>query len=240
MLPGQPWHVHDINRPKPPKVKVGPAGEPAAPPADAVVLFNGKDFSHWQQRGRGGERGKMVQPRWKLENGYMEIVGRTGDLVSNEKFGTAHYHVEWSTPQQPRWGQMRGNSGVLLMSRYEIQVLEAHENETYADGQAGAIYGQWPPLVNPARPLGQWQVYDIIFEAPKFEGEKLAEPAYVTVFFNGVPVHHRQKLIGRMTYRQVGTYAPHGPEEPLALQDHDVPVRYRNIWVRKLGTYDGK
>jgi hypothetical protein len=134
--------------------------------------------------------------------------------------------------------QWRGNSGVLLMSRYEIQVLDSYDNPTYADGQAGAIYGQYPPLVNASRKPGEWQTFDIVFEAPRFEGEKLVKPAYVTVFHNGVLMHHRQEIIGRMAHRQVGTYAPHGPEEPLMLQDHDTPVRYRNIWVRRLRGYD--
>ncbi len=241
MLPDQPWRVHDIKRPRPPKVVAPPMDKPVPAPSDAIVLFDGKDFSHWVQRGRGADRGKLVAPRWKLENGYTEIVGRTGDLVSKEKFGDAQYHVEWCVPPGiQRWGQWRANSGFLIMSRYEIQVLESFENETYADGQAGAIYGQWPPLVNPARKEGEWQSYDIIFQAPKWDGDKLLEPACVTVFFNGVLVHHHQKIIGRMAHRVVGTYAPHGPEEPLALQDHDVPVRYRNIWVRKLAGYDTK
>ena len=124
------------------------------------------------------------------------------------------------------------------MSRYEIQVLDSFNNLTYADGQAGAIYGQWPPLVNPARKQGEWNTYDIVFEAPVFENGALKKPAFITVFFNGIVVHNRKEIIGRMVYRQVGTYAPHDAEEPLLLQDHNHPVRYRNIWVRKLKGYD--
>lgn len=238
MLPDQPWRVHDINRPRPPKVVVPPAPDKPAPaPSDAVVLFDGKDLSQWVQ----SRRGRVSEPQWKVENGYVEIVPRTGDLVSKEEFGDAQYHIEWCVPADiDRWGQWRANSGILIMGRYEIQVLESFENETYADGQAGAIYGQWPPLVNPARKAGEWQSYDIVFQAPRWDGDKLIEPAYVTVFFNGVLVHHHQKIIGRMAHRRVGTYAPHGPEEPLALQDHQVRVRYRNIWVRKLLGYDRK
>ena len=134
--------------------------------------------------------------------------------------------------------QWRGNSGVLLMNNYEIQVLDSFNNITYADGQVGAIYGQYPPLVNPARQPGKWQVYDIFFEAPKFEGGKLVKPAYVTVMLNGVMLHHHQQIIGRMAHKVVGVYAPHGDEEPLALQNHDTKVRYRNIWVRRLKGYD--
>ncbi len=237
MLPGQPWRVHDIKRPHPRKVEAPAAcDKPVPPPSDAVVLFNGKDLTHWQQRTKTG---KMIEPTWKLKNGYMEVVGKSGDLISKEKFGNAQYHVEWMVPPDAKGaGQMLGNSGVIILSRYEIQVLESHDNVTYADGQAGAIYGQWPPLVNPARKQGEWNVYDIVFEAPKFEGQKLVEPAYVTVFFNNVLVHHRQRIIGHVAYRAVGTYSPHAPEEPLLLQDHDLPVRFRNVWVRRLTGYD--
>jgi hypothetical protein len=214
---------------------VTPAAQPGGPPSDAIVLFDGKDLSQWLQNFQGTVR----EPRWKVENGYMEIVGRTGTIFTKEKFGDCQLHIEWAAPAEIEGsGQWRGNSGVLLMNRYEIQVLDSFDNPTYADGQAGAIYGQWPPLVNASRKPGEWQSYDIVFEAPRFEGEKLIKPAYVTVFHNGVLVHHRQEIIGRMAHRVVGTYAPHGPEEPLALQDHDTPVRYRNIWIRRLGKYD--
>jgi len=237
MLPGQPWRVHDLKRPQPPLVT--PGARPGDPPSDAVVLFDGRDLSHWYNRPKGPEPGQMLPPRWKLENGYMEVVGGTGDLVSKEKFGDAQYHIEWAAPPRIEGsGQWRGNSGVLIMGRYEIQVLDNWENPTYADGMAGAIYGQWPPLVNPARRPGEWQVFDIVFEAPRFEGERLVKPAYATVFLNGVLVHHHQQIIGRMAHRRVGTYAPHAPEESLALQDHDTAVRYRNIWVRRLKGYD--
>lgn len=233
VLPGQKWRVHDIQRPRPRVVT--PAAQPGGPPSDAIVLFDGKDLSQWLQNFKGTVR----EPQWKVENGYMEIVGRTGTIFTKEKFGDCQLHIEWAAPAEIEGsGQWRGNSGVLLMNRYEIQVLDSFDNPTYADGQAGAIYGQWPPLVNASRKPGEWQSYDIVFEAPRFEGEKLVKPAYVTVFHNGVLVHHRQEIIGRMAHRVVGTYAPHGPEEPLALQDHDTPVRYRNIWIRRLGKYD--
>jgi hypothetical protein len=122
--------------------------------------------------------------------------------------------------------------------RYEIQVLESFENVTYADGQAASIYGQWPPLVNASRPEGEWNVYDIFFEAPRFEGDKLVKPACFTVIHNGVLMHHRQEVLGRAIHRRVATYAPHAPQEPLGLQDHGYPVRYRNIWIRRLTGYD--
>jgi cephalosporin-C deacetylase len=227
-LPGQPWHVHDPHRPYPRIVAPGVvAGQP---PSDAVVLFDGKDLSHWMTV----RDGKQGPPQWKLGPGWMEVTN-TGDLVSKEKFGDAQVHVEWAAPD-PATGsdQMRGNSGVIVMSRYEVQVLDNYNNPTYADGWAGAIYGQYPPLVTPLRRPGQWQTYDIVFEAPRFEGQKLVKPAYMTVFQNGVLIQNHRELIGRMVYRQVATYAPHAAEEPLMLQDHGCPVRYRNIWVRPL------
>jgi hypothetical protein len=235
VLPGQTWRVHDIARPAPPVVKPGGPQLPVAPPADAVVLFDGKDLSQWY----GLEKGKQVPGRWKVENGYMEVVGGTHTIYSKEKFGDAQIHVEWAAPAQAcGTSQWRGNSGVLVMGVYEIQVLDSVDNPSYADGIAGSIYGQWPPLVNASRPRGEWQSYDLIFEAPKFEGEKLVKPAYITVIHNGVVVHHHKEIVGRMAHRVVGTYKAHGAEEPLGLQDHDVPVRYRNIWVRRLQGYD--
>jgi len=154
VLPGQRWKVHDIERPRPPVVT--PGGRPGEAPSDAIVLFDGRDLSQWFQRGRGADRGKELPARWKVENGYMECVGRTGDLISREKFGDAQFHIEWSAPAEIDGdSQWRGNSGVVLMGRYEIQVLDSWDNPTYADGQAGAIYGQWPPMVNPCRKPGE-------------------------------------------------------------------------------------
>lgn len=237
VLPGQKWKVHDIDRPRP--AQVTPGEQYGQSPSDAVVLFDGKDLSKWIARGKGANRGKEVAPGWKVESGYMECTGGTGDLISKEKFGDAQYHIEWAAPAEiDGTSQWRGNSGVLIMSRYEIQVLDSWNNPTYADGQAGSIYAHWPPLVNPARKPGQWQSFDIAFEAPKFEGGKLVRPAFVTVFYNGVLVHYHKEIPGRMAHRVVGTYAPHEPEEPLMLQDHDTAVRYRNIWVRRLKGYD--
>ncbi len=236
MEPGMPWHVHDPARPHPHQVT--PSANPGGPPSDATVLFSGDDLSAWCQRGQGAARGTMVDPQWKAENGYF-TVGTGGDLLTRQRFGDCQLHVEWSSPAEVHANsQGRGNSGVLLMSRYEIQVLDAWNNPTYADGQAGAIYGQWPPLANPARHPGEWNTYDIVFEVPRWEAGNLVKPAYATVFYNGVVVHNRKEIMGAMVYRQVAHYTPHDPEEPLMLQDHHNPVRYRNIWIRKLGTYD--
>jgi hypothetical protein len=237
ILPGQKWHVHDPDRPHPRVVT--PGKEAGAAPSDAIVLFDGKDLSKWDQHGRGADRAKLVDAQWKVENGYFEVVPGTGDLYTREKFGDCQLHVEWSElPDVSGGSQARGNSGVLLMSRYEIQVLDPYNNPTYADGQAAAIYGQFPPLVNPGRKPGEWQTYDIVFEAPRFEGERLVKPAVYTVFFNGVLVQNHKEPIGAMVYRQVAKYSPHDPEEPLMLQEHHDRVRYRNIWIRRLAGYD--
>src|ERR1039457_2644312 len=237
ILPGQKWHGHDSDRPHP-RVLTPGAG-PGAAPSDAIVLFDGKDLSKWAQWGRGANNGKTVEAAWKVADGYFEAAPGSGDLFTREKFGDCQLHVEWQEPTTIRGeSQDRGNSGVYLMSRYELQVLDAWQNPTYADGQAGAIYGQWPPLVNPARKPGEWNTYDIVFEAPKFQGDNLKEPAYVTVFYNGVVVHNRKASMGPTIYRDVAHYKRHEPKEPLLLQDHDHPVRFRNIWIRPLGQYD--
>lgn len=239
MLPGLPYHVHDPARPHP-KV-VTPSPVPGGAPSDAIVLFDGSDLSHWASHHSNISRGgKDLGPaEWKLENGYMEVVPGTGDIVTREKFGDVQLHVEWREPTAFEGNsQNRGNSGVILMSRYECQVLDSYDNPTYADGQAGAIYGQWPPLVNSVRKPGEWQVYDIVFEAPRFDGEKLLKPAYFTVFLNGVLLHNRKESMGPMVYRQVAHYSPQPAEDSLLLQNHNSKVRFRNIWARRLSGYD--
>lgn len=235
-IPGQKWKVHDSARPRPVKVTPGLPLLNEAPPSDAIVLFDGKNLSQWVTRGRGGV---VQEPKWKVENGYIEIVPRTGRLLTKEKFGDCQLHLEWQVPKEATGtGQGRGNSGVELMTRYEIQVLESNETLTYADGGAGAIYGVWPPMVNPARPQGEWNVYDIFFEAPHFDGDNVVKPAYITVLFNGVLVQNHKAYLGTTVWRAIGKYRPHGSEEPLSLQDHNQPVRYRNIWIRKLAATD--
>jgi hypothetical protein len=237
MLPGGKWHVHDPARPHPPVV--APSETNATAPSDAIVLFDGKDLSKWSQTGRGADAGKQVDAKWKVENGYVESVPRTGDLRTRDVFGDMQLHIEWSEPATVRGtSQGRGNSGVQLMDRYEVQVLDCWNNPTYADGQAGALYGMWPPLANPCRKPGEWNVYDILFEAPKFEAGKLVKPAYATVIFNGVMVHHHQEIMGHTIYREVATYQPHDAEMPLTLQEHGNAVRFRNIWVRRVTPYD--
>jgi hypothetical protein len=235
-LPGQKWKVHDMARPRPRAVIPGLPLASAPPPSDAEVLFDGRNLDKWVTVLRGGA---TEEPHWKVENGYLEVAPRKGRIATREKFGDCQLHVEWMIPKGTGGsGQGGGNSGVELMGRYEIQVLESHTNLTYADGQAASLYGQWPPLVNVSRPEGEWNVYDIFFDAPRFSGDKLTRPGYVTVVHNGVLVHHHQEIMGRAIHRRVATYAPHGAEEPLSLQDHGYPVRYRNIWIRRLRPYD--
>jgi hypothetical protein len=239
MLPGSPYHVHDPARPHP--AVVTPAAQLGGAPSDAIVLFDGKDLSRWTSAklGTGDFTASPTPAGWKVENGYFEVVPRSGDIATKEKFGDAQLHVEWAAPVEIRGSsQGRGNSGIFLQGRYEVQVLDAFQNPTYADGQTGAIYGQWPPLVNPVRKPGEWQSYDIVFEAPHFEQGKLTKPAYVTVFLNGVLLHNRQEVMGPTVHRALAKYAPQPAEDSLVLQDHGNPVRYRNIWIRRLRGYD--
>ncbi|QDU69152.1 3-keto-disaccharide hydrolase [Engelhardtia mirabilis] len=224
-LPGGEWRVHDSARPVPPVVEPG-AGPFTPPPADATVLFDGSSTAAWHQ---GGE---AIQ--WKVEGGAMQVSGG-GDIRTRADFGDVQLHIEWASPSEPvSESQGRGNSGVFFMDRYEVQVLDSFENRTYADGQAAAMYGQYPPLVNVCRAPGEWQAYDIVFEAPRFDGDKLLHPARLTMFHNGVLVHNAREFLGATAHRSVATYSPHAPKGPIKLQDHGNPVRFRNVWVREL------
>ena len=163
----------------------------------------------------------------------------TGDIATKEKFGDVQLHVEWMEPPGVTGAsQNRGNSGIFLMGLFEIQVLDSYMSTTYADGQAGAIYGQWPPLVNAVRKPGEWQSYDIVFEAPTFAGGKRTRSAYMTVFLNGVLLHNHKEAMGPTIYRQVARYVDGPSEGPIVLQDHHQAVRFRNIWARRVGRYD--
>jgi hypothetical protein len=232
MLPGGKWHVHDGDRPRPTVITPGTCStqqQPGQAPSDAIVLFDGKDLSHWN-----GRRGRPVE--WTVEDSAMVIKAGSGEITSKEQFGDCQLHLEFAAPVPARGrDQGRGNSGLMFFGRYEIQVLDSFENVTYADGQAAAIYGQFPPLVNASRPPGQWQTYDIMFTAPRFKPDRsLESPAYVTMLHNGVLVHNHREVIGAMAYRAVGKYTQHGPKGPIVLQDHGNPVRFRNIWVREI------
>jgi Domain of Unknown Function (DUF1080) len=235
MIPGLPYHVHDIARPHPRIVETPP--RPGDPPSDAIVLFNGKDLSQWNMARR---RAATVEPAaWKVENGYFEATPGKGDISTKEAFGDIQLHLEWSTPAEVHGiSQNRGNSGIIFQGRYELQILDSYQNPTYADGQAGAIYGEWPPLVNPVHKPGEWNYYDVVFEAPKFEAEKLIKPGYLTVFLNGVLLHNRKEIMGITAHAQAPKYTPQPAEDFLVLQNHNGSDRFRNIWVRRLTGYD--
>jgi len=224
LLPGQKWHVHDGKRPQPPVVTPGATNRDA--PSDAIVLFDGRDLSQWT--------GNDGAARWLVEDGHMTVNG-TGDIATREKFGDCQLHIEWATPAKVEGdSQARGNSGVFFFGRYEVQILDSFDNETYPDGQAAAIYGQTPPLVNASRGPGEWQSYDIVFIAPRFNGDKLVSPARVTVFHNGVLVQHDVALLGATRHKAKPEYAPHDESGVIRLQDHHNPMRFRNIWIRRL------
>jgi hypothetical protein len=223
------WAIHDLDRPLPPVVDPGPAGPPLLAPADAVILFDGKDLSQWED-GKGGAAG------WKVENGYAEVVAKTGSIRTKKGFGDCQLHIEWAAPVEVKGeSQERGNSGVFLMDIYEVQVLDSFNNRTYADGQAAAVYGQYPPLVNACRKPGEWQSYNIVFCRPHFDAAgKLLQPARMTVLHNGILVHNNVELTGPTAHKARPPYKPHPDRLPLSLQDHGNPVRYRNIWLREL------
>ena len=222
------WKVHDPQRPLPPVVT--PGAENRLPPSDAVVLFDGSDLSAWKGTKRPGQPAE-----WKVKDGYMEVVPDTGAIETKQPFGSCQLHIEWAAPAEVKGdSQGRGNSGVYLMGKYEVQVLDTYQNVTYADGMAGAVYSQHPPLVNACRPPGQWQTYDIIFHAPKFEDGKLIRPADVTVLHNGLLVQDHWILTGPTDWKKRPPYSPHPDKLPISLQDHGNPVRYRNIWIRPL------
>jgi hypothetical protein len=230
--PPRDWPMHDESRPQPPVVDPGPAPErPAPPPADAVVLFDGKDLAAWRSKKDGGPA------KWKVENGYVEVVPGTGDIRTDRAFGDCQLHLEWATPTPGVGeGQHRGNSGVFLMGLYEVQVLDSYGNRTYPDGSAAALYGAYPPLVNASRPPGQWQTYDIVFRGPRFDGAgKLLRPARTTVIHNGLLVQDGPELPGPTAHKTRPPYKAHPDKLPLGLQDHGDLVRFRNIWIRELG-----
>ena len=223
------WRQHDIHRPRPAVVEpVG--GSIAAPaPADAVVLFDGTSLDAW----RNPEGGPA---RWKVAREFFEVAPGTGPIETRAKFGDVQLHVEWASPNPPGGkGQDRGNSGIFLMGEFELQVLDSYRADTYADGQAGAIYGQFPPLANATRPPGEWQSYDIAFRRPRFDKDgTLTEPARITLFHNGILVQNNEEPFGKTSWLEWTPYEGHADRGPIQLQDHGHPVRFRNIWVRDL------
>jgi hypothetical protein len=230
LVPGTPWHIHDGTRPQPRVVTPADGGKP---PSDAVVLFNGTSLDGWVKTDGG------APAAWKVENGYAEVVPGTGNIQTRASFGSVQLHLEFASPAVVKGeGQGRGNSGVFLQAIYEIQVLDNWQNPTYADGLVGALYGQYPPLVNSIRSPGQWNAYDILWTAPVFDGEKLVRPAFVTVLLNGVALQVNRELMGITWHKTVPAWKAHPARGPLMLQDHGDLVRFRNIWLREIVSSD--
>ncbi len=238
MEPAGCWHVHDSTRPQPPVVPPGATFSQGAPaPADAEVLFDGHGLDQWQSV-------KGAPASWKTRDDYVETAPSGGGIRTRGRWADFQLHVEWAAPNPPVGkSQGRGNSGILINDMYEIQVLDSYESKTYPDGQAGAVYGQSPPLVNACKPPGKWQTYDILFESPRWnEKGELIKKAVVTVLQNGLVVQNHYELVGctdginnAVPWVEPAKYpTPHPPEVFVELQDHRNPVRFRNIWIRSM------
>jgi hypothetical protein len=230
MQPNGRWHVHDGKRPQPKMVTPGPTT--GAAPADATVLLgNGTDTGAWQMAD-----GKAIP--WPMKDGVLQSA--KGMIETKAHFTDFQLHVEFATPKDVKGdGQGRGNSGVFLLGQFEVQVLDSYQNPTYPDGQAAAMYGQYPPLVNASRPPGEWQAYDIIFTAPRISASgTLEKPAVVTVIHNGIVVHNATAFAGPTAHKVINPYVPASAIGPLRLQDHGNPVHFRNIWIRPIKAYD--
>lgn len=218
--------VTEYYEPKPPKIT--PGANPGDAPSDAIVLFDGKNLDEWTSS--DGSPAK-----WDVKDGAMTVKRGTGVIKSKKTFGDFQLHIEWRAPSEVVGeGQGRGNSGIFMQERYELQVLDSYESQTYSNGQAGSIYKQGVPLVNANRKPGEWQTYDVVYTAPRFsENGRVVIPAYITVFFNGVIIQNHFQIIGPTEYKGLPVYSAHG-KGSLVLQDHGNPVSYRNIWVREL------
>lgn len=213
-----------------PEPKVITAGKSAADaPSDAIVLFNGNNADAWEAKGGG-------PVKWKIDNGIMTVTKGAGEIHTKQGFGDCQLHIEWRSPAEVKGeGQGRGNSGIFLMSKYELQILDSYNNRTYSNGQAASIYKQLPPLVNASRGPGEWQTYDVIFIAPRFyEDGSVKSQARITVLHNGVLVQNNATIWGGSQYIGIASYEKHPDTAPLILQDHGDPVSFRNIWVRPL------
>ncbi len=232
-IPGTEWRVHDIKRPAPTVVRPGTKLGDA--PADAIILFDGKDTSQFYSR-KKDDPNRYPSP-WKIENGELLVNG--GDCWTKLEFASCQLHLEWKSAASGQLGksQKKGNGGVFFMDRYESQILDTDNNPTYADGMVGAVYGQTPPMVNAVRKAGEWQTYDIIFTAPKLKDGKVVAPARITTFVNGILVQNNTEIMGPTMHKKTTSYNGTFPEKaPFRFQDHknDPPIRMRNIWVRPL------
>lgn len=241
----------EVWEPVPPVVTPGDLGL-EEPPSDAIILFDGDNLSEWQKPQFRGEPTtadgveEMLEKwdqnftheeaQWNISDGDLVVNPGTGAIETKQEFDDFQLHIEWLAPvDEGKSGQGYSNSGVFLMSLYEIQVLNSYENKTYSNGQAGSIYKQHIPLVNASRPPGEWQAYDIVFTAPEFNKDgSLESPARVTAFHNGVLILNNVKLKGPTVYIDEPRYVPHPAKMPLRLQDHGNQVRFRNIWIRPL------
>lgn len=225
------WRVHDMKRPQPPTIDPGIPGTQESggkAPSDAIVLFDGKDLTRWE-----GVRDGTV--KWIVKDGYFEVVPGTGDIRTIDSFGDCQLHIEWSTPYHQVGNNYDGNSGVFMMSKYEVQIFDTYRAKVYADGNPGAIYGEFPPDVNPCLSPGKWQTYDIIFHHPSFdENGFVIKPAIITLIYNGVVVQDNTEILGPTRWMSESLYEAHPDKLPLTLQDHSNPIRFRNIWIRPL------
>jgi len=228
LIPGSTWRVHDKTRPQPKIVAPGVGDIGATAPADAIVLFDGTNFDQWVRTD-----GKPIEGG--IKEGAFDIM-KTGQIRTKQEFGDFQLHIEWKTPElKEGFDRMnQGNSGVFAMELFEIQIIESNESYIYADGNAGAIYGQFPPLVNPARKPQEWQSFSLFFTAPRFDGENLKSPAVVTLLFNGVLVQNNQQVLGVSRHEIVPSPYPVKEKGALMLQEHRSPVEFRNIWIRPL------
>ena len=228
LIPGSTWRVHDQTRPQPTIVEPGRGDLGTTPPGDAIILFDGTNLDQWIRTDNKPIEGG-------IKDGSFDIM-KTGQLRTKQEFGDYQLHIEWKTPELTEgFDRMnQGNSGVILMGLFEIQIIESKASYVYADGNAGAVYGQYPPLVNPARKPFEWQSFDIFFTAPKFDGTTLKSPAFVTVVYNGVLVQNHRQILGTVRHRDVPGAYPVREKGPVLLQEHHSPVEFRNIWIRPI------
>lgn len=230
-----PWAIHDMNRPQPPVVVPGTsstAQEAGKPPSDAIVLFGGQegDLAKWE-----ADKNPPEPTKWVVKDGLLQCVPGSGYIKTKEEFSDCQLHVEWSEPEDISGAsQGRGNSGIFLMGKVEVQVLDSYNNPTYPDGSAGSVYGVNPPMANPLRKPGEWQSYDIIFRRPIFKDGKEVDTGYLTVLINGVIVQDHTPIEGGGGHKARSKPKAFPDQGPLKLQDHGNPVRYRNIWYRPL------